>query len=231
MDISYPSQSLTNELAGNSDWTLEAKYFYYAHGPLARTELGNELQGLDYIYNLQGWLKGVNATSLDNALDPGGDGTGSFSKDVMAFSLHYYDGDYTPIGGVALQPACSIAYSSAAATHLYDDPLNPNDDEVNLYNGNIRFMQTTLTKIDDGTPLPMLNAYKYDQLNRLLEARSYESGLSGNTWSPTGYNNEYLNKFKPLLLRTLYRMGFLIRKFRTKCFIRSKSRIFISYKA
>jgi hypothetical protein len=42
----------------------------------------------------------------------------------------------------------------------------------------------------------LLNQYKYDQLNRLLEARSYESGLSGNTWSPTGYNNEYFNKFE-----------------------------------
>jgi RHS repeat-associated protein len=195
LDISYPSQSLTNELAGNSDWTLEANYFYYAHGPLARTELGNELQGLDYIYNLQGWLKGVNATSLDNALDPGGDGTGSFSKDVMAFSLHYYDGDYTPIGGVALNPACSIAYSSAAAAHLYDDPLNPNDDEVNLYNGNIRFMQTTLTDIPTRDALPMLNAYKYDQLNRLLESRSYTDGLSSNTWNPTTYGDKYFNAF------------------------------------
>ena len=41
----------------------------------------------------------------------------------------------------------------------------------------------------------MLNAYKYDQLNRLLEARSYETGLSGNVWNPTAYNNEYFNKF------------------------------------
>ena len=68
--------------------------------------------------------------------------------------------------------------------------------DIALEQGNIRFMQTTLTKIDYGTPMPMLNAYKYDQLNRLLEARSYESGLSGNTWSPTGYNNEYFNKFE-----------------------------------
>jgi RHS repeat-associated protein len=195
IDISMPAQFLDNELTENTDWTLEAKYFYYAHGPLARTELGNQLQGLDYIYNLQGWLKGVNATSLDNALDPGGDGTGLFSKDVMAFSLHYYDGDYTPIGGVALNPACSIAYSSAAVIHLYDDPLNPNDDEVNLYNGNIRFMQTTLTDIPTRDALPMLNAYKYDQLNRLLEARSYTDGLSSNTWNPTTYDDKYFNAF------------------------------------
>ncbi len=188
LDISYPSQSLTNELAGNSDWTLEANYFYYAHGPLARTELGNELQGLDYIYNLQGWLKGVNATSLDNALDPGGDGVGLFSKDVMAFSLHYYNGDYTPIGGVALHPACSINYANTT--------LNTGvGNELNLYNGNIRFMQTTLTDIPTGDALPMLNAYKYDQLNRLLESRSYTDGLSSNIWTPTTYDDKYFNAF------------------------------------
>jgi len=53
----------------------------------------------------------------------------------------------------------------------------------------------------------MLNPYKYDQLNRLLEARSYESGLSGNTWSPTGYNNEYFNKFE-YACPAVYFLGF-----------------------
>ena len=44
-------------------------------------------------------------------------------------------------------------------------------------------------------PMPMLNAYKYDQLNRLLEARSYTDGLSGNEWNPTSYDDKYFNKF------------------------------------
>ncbi len=188
IDISMPAQFLDNELTENSDWTVEAKYFYYAHGPLARTELGSQLQGLDYIYNLQGWLKGVNATSLDKDYDPGKDGVGLFSKDVMAFSLHYYDGDYTPIGGTSITPAMGIDYTN---TTLNSGVGN----ELNLYNGNIRFMQTTLTDIPTGDALPMLNAYKYDQLNRLLEARSYESGLSSNVWNPTAYNNEYRNTF------------------------------------
>ena len=41
----------------------------------------------------------------------------------------------------------------------------------------------------------MLNHYKYDQLNRLLEARSYTEGLSGNEWNPTTYDDKYFNKF------------------------------------
>src|SRR5690554_694731 len=43
--------------------------------------------------------------------------------------------------------------------------------------------------------MPMLNAYNYDQLNRLKESRSYESGLSTNSWNPTSYNDEYFNAF------------------------------------
>jgi RHS repeat-associated protein len=200
-------QFLNNELTQNgsplnADWQLEARYFYYDHGPLARTEIGDQLQGLDYIYNLQGWLKGVNATSLDNDFDPGKDGTSLFSKDVMAYSLHYYQGDYTPIGGANITPAYDINYASAAVVPFYDDPNDPNANEVNLYNGNIRFMQTTLTDIERdqngvplSMPLPMLNAYKYDQLNRLVEARSYTDGLANNEWNPTALSNKYHNSF------------------------------------
>ncbi len=118
---------------------------------------------------------------------PGGDGTGSFSKDVMAFSLHYYQGDYTPIGGAGITPAMGINYSSHAAT-VYGSATD-------LYNGNIRFMQTTLTDIPTRDALPMLNAYKYDQLNRLLESRSYTDGLSSNIWNPTSYDDKYFNVF------------------------------------
>ena len=42
-------------------WENDASYQYYKHGPLARTVLGqNQVQGIDYAYTLQGWLKGVN---------------------------------------------------------------------------------------------------------------------------------------------------------------------------
>ena len=68
-------QAMENQLVQNTNWQQDARYFYYDHGPLARTEIGNDqLQGMDYVYNLQGWLKGVNATSLDKSIDPGLDG-------------------------------------------------------------------------------------------------------------------------------------------------------------
>jgi hypothetical protein len=40
--------------------TLQANYTYYLHGPLKRVEIGNKLQGVDYTYTVQGWLKGIN---------------------------------------------------------------------------------------------------------------------------------------------------------------------------
>ena len=77
---------------------LQARYYYYAHGPLKRVELGESVQGIDYVYNIHGWLKSINnPTGEDN--DPGMDGINgkgkSFEKDVFAMGLDYYNGDYT----------------------------------------------------------------------------------------------------------------------------------------
>jgi RHS repeat-associated protein len=196
-------QSMENELVQNTDWQQDAKYFYYDHGPLARTELGDQqLQGMDYIYNLQGWMKGVNATNLDQNLDPGRDGSSTalgnlpnnpneiFAKDVMAFSLHYFENDYAPIGAggvtplITALPAANISNSDVAA--------NTND----LFNGNIKAMQTTLTNPTSYDAMPMANAYQYDQLNRLLSSKSFIN-LSGNQWGNSGtYDNRYLNTFE-----------------------------------
>jgi RHS repeat-associated protein len=56
-------------------WEKDARYEYYRHGPLARVVLSHQqVQGIDYAYTLQGWLKGVNSTSLNPGFDMGGDG-------------------------------------------------------------------------------------------------------------------------------------------------------------
>ncbi|MFT5778178.1 MAG: RHS repeat-associated protein [Crocinitomicaceae bacterium] len=183
-------QTMENELINNDAWEEEARYFYYDHGPLARTEIGEDaLQGCDYVYNIQGWLKGVNATSLDGQFDPGKDGVDGatndpFGNDLMAFSLHYFDGDYQAINGTGQNHAASIDPTSHLAS-------NNND----LFNGNIKIMQTTISNLNTHEPMPMANAYQYDQLNRLREARSYENGYNANAWNPTSYSNEYYNAF------------------------------------
>jgi len=65
----------------------------------------------------------------------------------------------------------------------------------NLYNGNIARMVTSITNPDTRDVLPLGNAYKYDQLQRLKEARSYTNLTSStNTWE-SGQAAKYLNTF------------------------------------
>jgi len=176
----------------NIDWEKEASYTYYNHGPLARVEIGNDqLQGLDYIYTLQGWLKGVNSVFEDRTLDPGEDnvfGTlkphQTFAKDAMAFSLSYFNNDYAPIKTTNAGWNPQVNSSSHAANN-----------SSQLFNGNIRYMQTRIHNPNDYTAMPMLNAYQYDQLQRLINSRSYENGLS-TEWNPVSYQDQYYNHFE-----------------------------------
>uniref|UniRef100_UPI0031D03575 hypothetical protein n=1 Tax=Fluviicola sp. TaxID=1917219 RepID=UPI0031D03575 len=183
------TQNKENELIANSDWQRDAQYYFYDHGPMARVEIGqNNLQGSDYVYNLLGWLKSVNGSDLkDNITDPGKDSdpTGVnalFAKDVYHFGLHYYEGDYTAISGEV--PLAPVNIGSVAAGN-----------SSNLYNSNIRYMETRITNPETREAMPMLNAYIYDQLNRLKESRSFETGYTSNEWNPDNYKNEYFNAF------------------------------------
>jgi YD repeat-containing protein len=138
-------------------WQREAEYLYYAHGPLARTELGHYgTQGLDYAYTLQGWLKAVNHPT-DAAGDPDGrpGPRGSFAPDAFGYALHYYNGDYQGLGWAG--PAFNLA------------------PDRGLYNGNIAAMQTNL-----GGPGLQAMAYRYDQLNRIRETQAH-------TWNGTAW--------------------------------------------
>ncbi|MEQ9404087.1 MAG: RHS repeat-associated core domain-containing protein [Cyclobacteriaceae bacterium] len=83
------------------DRYLQAEYSYYLHGPLKRIELATDLQGIDYTYTVQGWLKAINHPEAGK--DPGGDGiTGEpnsgFSKDAFGMTLEYFQGDYSRSG-------------------------------------------------------------------------------------------------------------------------------------
>jgi RHS repeat-associated protein len=182
------NQSVLNDV----NWEKDAEYFYYDHGPLARIELGDKkVQGMDYVYTIQGWLKGVNSTLLSNTTDPGKDGNGSiFPVDVMGYNLHYYEGDYAAIESNSNQSANRFygSYSNSEIT----------SNSSNLYNGNIRSMQTTLRDINSYTPMYMATAYTYDQLNRLTGAVAYQGNdfdEAQNKWIPITTTNQYKNNF------------------------------------
>ncbi|WP_121356786.1 RHS repeat domain-containing protein [Flavisolibacter nicotianae] len=149
-------------------WTQDATYRYYLHGPLARTELGHyKVQGVDYAYTLQGWLRGINSDTLNSAKEIGGDGEpntlfSKVSKDVYAFTLGYYGGDYTPIGGTAAPAFGLVPYSAPSSLAATGN---------SLYNGNISYTTVALSKINNGATAGY--TYGYDQLNRLREMRQH----------------------------------------------------------
>jgi RHS repeat-associated protein len=174
-------------------WDQDAKYFYYQHGPLARVELGHDkVQGIDYAYTLQGWLKGVNSNTLVANRDMGKDGAYAadnpnsyIPRDAFGYSLGYFDGDYTPIGidnGSITAATNPLAASSFAAANTPP-----------LYNGNISNM-VTVTPLTDKI-LPILTAYKYDQLNRITSMKAYDSPtlINSNSWSGAVNTNENYN--------------------------------------
>jgi YD repeat-containing protein len=143
-------------------WQKDARYSYYRHGPLAKTILGqNQVQGIDYAYTLQGWLKGVNSTAVDDGkFDMGEDGLNAKSlvaRDAFGFGLHYFGGDYKAINNTVL-------------------PFAPIPNLVSLYNGNIAAMSVNIPKVGE----PLLNSYRYDQLNRLTKVNTYK-GLNPQT--------------------------------------------------
>jgi len=57
-------------------WDRDAKYDYMAHGPLARTTIGEkEVEQNNFSYTVQGWIKGVNGNNFSYALGYFDDGT------------------------------------------------------------------------------------------------------------------------------------------------------------
>lgn len=83
-------------------WETDARYSYYKHGPLARTELGQQhVQGIDYAYTLQGWLKGVNSTAISEA--PREDCAAGTGRDVLnVTSRQQYDHPATYVAKIEI---------------------------------------------------------------------------------------------------------------------------------
>jgi len=155
----------------------DAAYSYYLHGPLRRMELGDinsKVQGVDYAYTLQGWLKGVNSATGTPTADMGQDGI-TAARDAYGYSLGYYTNDYKPIGGTSYG-AFALKYTATTGDITGQS----------LYNGNIS--NTTLAINQLGSPVGY--TYHYDQLNRMKKMRQY-TGISGTSWSRANITLNY----------------------------------------
>ncbi|HVU99126.1 MAG TPA: RHS repeat-associated core domain-containing protein [Puia sp.] len=151
----YDAENRITNVQSSTDsvnWENDAFYQYYKHGPLARTVLGQQqVQGVNYAYTLQGWLKAINPdpyTGGSFTLRP--DSAGNVvANNAYSLLLNYFDGDFKPISNVA-GPDNGVSTTLGAAY-------------APLYNGNISSMGVNIKKLN----APLLYNYQYDQLNRL----------------------------------------------------------------
>lgn len=150
----------TNTVDNPSTKILHAKYYYYLHGPLKRVEMGDNLQGIDYVYTADGKVKSVNSANPNQ--DPGNDGTGTaFSKDVFGYSLEYHPGDYSRAG-----TNISSIQTGGATAHY-----------TGMVNGMAWYTQRTAASGAARTAL--MNTYVYDK----------DYSLSANTWGTPNFAN------------------------------------------
>lgn len=186
-------------------WEKESKQFYYATGGLGRMEIGDKtVQGLDYVYTINGWMKGLNRNTIgDNgsymSRDIGQDAVSSTSNinkyvgaDAAGFTLQYW------------QAATGINddYAAIGASSPFQADMNPSaygSAIANQYNGNIAGMVTSLL---DNTQTGMEvqgRAFSYDQLYRIKQSMAFHmdgAALSGNAWqSSYTQNNRYREDF------------------------------------
>lgn len=148
----------------------EAHFNYYQHGPVARMEIGQDkIQGIDYAYTIQGWLKGINSYQTGNAdADMGHDGNetgrlahGPFAKDVVSELVNYYVDDYKKIASER------AAFYPPIAANLSNGFSKP------LYNG---FIQNSMMSIDylfeSDNRKTYAQSYSYDQFGRLTQSKN-----------------------------------------------------------
>ncbi len=180
-------------------WAEDANYTYYAHGPLSRIEYGDlKVQGQDFAYTIQGWIKGVNATNISSESDPGNDGLATsinknVGKDIYSYSLNYFDGDYKAVNSNFLGNRTNSEFGTAIKGQGYD---------FNLYNGNISSMVTTILSSGGSENSPDIvdvqgTAYTYDKLNRIKSMQAYANfDLANNAWLSSGATASYSSTYK-----------------------------------
>lgn len=139
--------------------TLQAKYVYYLHGPLKRVELADRLQGIDYTYTLQGWLKSIN--HVEPRRDPGQDAprANGVPKDLFGLTLDYFTGDYRS------QPLPTITTQTLAGP-------------VARYDGTVRDAAWRTASSAD----KHLHTFHYDEKTQLLKADYHKLGITGTTY-------------------------------------------------
>lgn len=166
----------------------DAKYFYYDHGPLARTEIGDkQVQASDFAYTIQGWIKAVNGEEVDETTMMGEDGrlttlNENVARDLYGYSLHYYENDFEAADTTMLSFSKYLTAPQESSQH-----------GSSLYNGNIRAMYTVLSELGEVAIPVHQTKYRYDQLNRIKSMDGFYAvaGSPNPSFVMSGYNASY----------------------------------------
>lgn len=118
----------------------------------------------------------------------------NFAKDVFGFTVNYFEGDYSAIGGSSFE----ADYSGTALGNYNQD----------LFNGNIRHVVTAI----EGMEIQGYG-YKYDQLQRLKEMQVFRDDnlVANNNWSTSQATDDYKTNIsydKNGNIQTLKRNGY-----------------------
>ena len=154
-----------------SSYTTHAEYEYFETGALKRIEYAEGIQGVDYVYNLSGQLKGINHPDLNSSNDPGLD-----NNDLFGMQLDYHQADY------------KRTRANITSATYGEDQLN----------GNIKGIRWNNTRSSSD---PSIYAYTYDRNNWLLGADYGTYIGSGNSNAPSVYEdtNVYIDGSDPVI--------------------------------
>lgn len=139
----YSEDNLLIKVETSTDdinYTIHAEYEYNDNKTLKRFELAEGIQGIDYVYNINGQLKAINHPELNATMDPGGD-----SNDLFGMTLDYYNSDYQR-----------------------NDNFNIPQTGTDQYNGNIK--ANTWNTNSGSISSPVQYRYDYNKNNWLTDA-------------------------------------------------------------
>lgn len=140
----------------------QASYEYYETGALKRTTVAQDVQGIDYVYNINGALKSINHPSLEASRDPGGD-----NDDLFGMIIDYHDRDYLRTGNA----------------------ITTTNSGSNRYDGNIKATRWGTEVAGQTTTQQRAYVYTYDH-NRWLEEAVWGSASNDGSIAPS-YGNQY----------------------------------------
>ena len=178
-------------------WDSDARYTYALHGPMKRIEYGEDkVQGRDFVFTLQGWLKGINhpalnASSSSQNYDPGQDGeiggpNSEYAYDAFGMMLGYFTGDFNRSGS-GFNSTNQMGPGMGQINRWHMQPT------ANLYNGNIASW-TSNSQATGAVPFQhdgvlTGHQYEYDVLGRILSGNFKIH--SGAGFTETGTANQY----------------------------------------